>query len=38
LKQCYKECEAEPVRIFLRNFMEYIDDTFRVTREEENDE
>jgi len=38
LTNCYKECEAEAVRIFLRNFIEYIDDTFRVTREEENDE
>src|SRR5262249_10621619 len=31
LKQCTKECEAEPVRMFLRNFMEYIDDALRVT-------
>src|SRR5207302_6520213 len=35
LKQCYKECEAEPIRIFLRNFIQYVDDTFRVTKEEE---
>jgi hypothetical protein len=36
LTNCYKECDAEAVRIFLRNFIEYIDDTFRVTKEDEN--
>jgi hypothetical protein len=38
LKDCYKECEAEAVRIFLRNFIEYVGNTFRITEEEENDE
>jgi len=38
LTNCYKECEAEAVRVFLRNFIKYIDDTFRVTKEEENGE
>jgi hypothetical protein len=38
LKQCYKECDAEPVRIFLRNFMEYIDDKLRVPTEKENND
>jgi hypothetical protein len=38
LKQCYKDCEAEPVRIFLRDFMEYVDDKFRITSEEEEED
>ena len=38
LTNCYKECEAEAVRVFLRNFIKYIDDTFRVTAQEENDD
>ena len=38
LTTCYKECEAEPIRIFVRNFIQYIDDTFRVTEEEANDD
>jgi hypothetical protein len=38
LINCYKECEAEPVRIFLRHFIQYIDDTFRIARYEKNDE
>ena len=36
LKRCYRECEADVVRFFLRNFIAYIDDTFQVTREEQN--
>lgn len=38
LSKCYKECDAEAVKMFLRNFIQYIDDTFRVTKEEENGE
>lgn len=29
LEQCYRACDADPVRIFLRNFIGYIDSTFR---------
>jgi hypothetical protein len=38
LKQCYKECEAESVRVFLRNFVEYIDGTLRMSTEEKNND
>jgi hypothetical protein len=38
LANCYKECDAETVRIFLRNFIQYVDDRFRVSAGEENDD